>query len=59
MAAFHFDHKRQSRVEVALDDISATEWRYEMCANMASRRVVALDDISATEWRWSSTLSFP
>ncbi len=37
--------------EVALDDISATEWRSTFCVLIISPSFVALDDISATEWR--------
>ncbi len=36
---------------VALDDISATEWRHLRVAHNAHMQPVALDDISATEWR--------
>ena len=38
---------------VALDDISATEWRNQKFANLNAKLTVALDDISATEWRSS------
>ncbi len=36
---------------VALDDISATEWRSLLKHNTRLLQRVALDDISATEWR--------
>ncbi len=36
---------------VALDDISATEWRCFWVSASGSGSPVALDDISATEWR--------
>ena len=52
MAAPLSAHPEPSKT-VALDDISATEWR--KCRGTASRDdvAVALDDISATEWRTS------
>ena len=36
---------------VALDDVSATEWRTLFGDRGAATRAVALDDVSATEWR--------
>ena len=36
---------------VALDDISATEWRHLLPRIQPILPLVALDDISATEWR--------
>ena len=40
-----------SRADVALDDISATEWRRLRSCGRRGGLLVALDDISATEWR--------
>ena len=40
-------------IEVALDDISATEWRFSPAVSRKKTPSVALDDISATEWRSS------
>ena len=40
--------------QVALDDVSATEWRRARAATMPARWAVALDDVSATEWREDS-----
>ena len=36
---------------VALDDVSATEWRWDWICDTACALFVALDDVSATEWR--------
>ena len=43
---------------VALDDISATEWRSSLKDLFSSSYPVALDDISATEWRTQDTPLF-
>ena len=45
------EHNKVALRSVALDDISATEWRSLAGRGCGSLRAVALDDISATEWR--------
>ena len=45
-----------AEVVVALDDISATEWRSGGQLQGFAGGVVALDDISATEWRVSDAV---
>ena len=43
--------------QVALDDVSATEWRkQEYPSTVEEAFEVALDDVSATEWRRSKLL---
>ena len=37
--------------DVALDDVSVTEWRDKRLPPLLLRRRVALDDVSVTEWR--------
>ena len=42
-------------MEAALDDVSATEWRFSHPFLRGGRGKAALDDVSATEWRCDST----
>ncbi len=49
------EQRQRGQQVVALDDISATEWRHLNPSPSAPSPPVALDDISATEWRLSIT----
>ena len=44
-------HRGRRATAVALDDVSVTEWRFNLSPRSASILLVALDDVSVTEWR--------